>query len=204
MQFSLEDKNLDIESVANMAKEDVNSLKSLLDGVLSKDDIVRSNSFEALLFLSKLSPELLYHHWDFFKEMLYSSNNYSKYISVYILANLTAIDSENKFEEIFEDYFALMGGTRAMISSHVALNSAIIFRNKPELQSYIVDQLLNIDHIHEGKQTEMIKSYVIEALQDIYPQTENKTVILEFVENQLDSKSPKTRKKAAEFLDRGG
>lgn len=204
MQFSLENKNLDIESVANMAKEDVNSLKDLLDGVLSKDDIVRSNSFEALLFLSKNSPELLYYHWDFFKEMLYSSNNYSKYISVYILANLTAIDSENKFEEIFEDYFALLVGNRAMISSHVALNSAIIFRNKPGLQIYIENQLLDIDHLHEGKQTEMIKSYVIEALSDIYPQVENKKPIWDFVKNQIDSKSPKTRKKAAEFLEKWG
>lgn len=204
MQFSLENKNLDIESVANMAKEDLNSLKYLLDGVLSKDDIVRSNSFEALLFLSKNSPELLYPHWDFFKEMLYSSNNYSKYISVYVLANLTAIDSENKFEEIFEDYFALLGGTRAMISSHVALNSAIIFRNKPGLQIYIENQLLDIDHIHEGKQTEMIKSYVIEALSDIYPRVENKKPIEDFVKNQIDSKSPKTRKKAAEFLEKWG
>lgn len=197
---NLEDKNLDVESTAKVAIEDVDSLKTLLAGVLSKDDIVRSNSFESLLFLSKMDPEFLYPHWDFFKDMLYSKNNYSKYISVYILANLTVADDENKFEEIFEDYFALLGGTRAMISSHVALNSAVIFRNKPDLRQEILNKLLNIDNIHEGKQVELIKSYVIEALNDIYHLIDDKKPIDDFVKDQLDSSSPKTRKIADEFL----
>ncbi|MDO8870547.1 MAG: hypothetical protein Q7V10_07335 [Methanobacteriaceae archaeon] len=202
--LNLENKNLDVESTAKVAIEDVDSLKTLLAGILSKDDIVRSNSFESLLFLSKMDPEFLYLHWDFFKEMLYSKNNYSKYISVYILANLTLVDDENKFEEIFEDYFALLGGTRAMISSHVALNSAVIFRNKPDLRPEILNKLLDIDNIHEGKQIEMIKSYVIGALSDIYNLIDDKKSIGEFVKNQRDSKSPKTRKMADEFLNQRG
>ncbi|MCC7563433.1 MAG: hypothetical protein KO275_02885, partial [Methanobacterium sp.] len=93
-------------------------------------------------------------------------------------------------------------GDKAMTASHVALNSSIIIRNKPELESRIVDILMSIDDIHQGKQKELIKAYAIESLMKIYPDVSDPQKIEEFVRTQLDSKSPKTRNMAQCFLDR--
>jgi hypothetical protein len=200
LNFDLEKEGLDIKLTADAALSDGDLLNSLLEGLLSKDDATRYNCFETLLVLSKDNPEFLYAHWDYFQELLSRSNNYSKYIAVYILANLTAVDNDKKFDAIYADYFDLLGGKRTMISSHVALNSPIIAQNKPELRSSIVDKLVDIDNIHQGRQVELIKAYAIQALQEIYTESDDKEKILEFVKANLNSISPKTRQMAADFL----
>lgn len=134
--------------------------------------------------------------------MLYSPNNYHKFIAIYILASLTSVDKDNKFEEIFDDYYGILAGDKAMTASHVALNSSVIVKNKPELESLIIDILMSIDDIHQGKQKELIKAYAIEALLKIHPEVEDPEKIEDFVRTQLGSKSPKTRNMAQCFLDR--
>ena len=45
-----------------------------------------------------------------------------------------------------------------------------------------------------------MKSYVIKAFDEYFDKIKNKKKVIKFVENQLDSKSPKTKKLAKEFL----
>jgi hypothetical protein len=200
--YKLDDKTLDVNRLAQDALSDENLLKELLSGVKSKDNTIRSNSFRVLQLISEEEPAFLYSEWDYFQEMLISANNYHKYIAIYILANLTSADEENKFDDIYDDYFGILGGEKVMTASHVAVNSPTIIKNKPELESKIVKTLLDIDTIHQGKQKELVKAYVIEALRKIYPDAEDKDRIREFVKSQLESSSPKTRDLASCFLDR--
>ena len=200
--YNLDDKMLDMEKIAQEALKNKKLLDELLLGVKSKENTIRSNSFQILQIISEEHPELLYPQWDYFHEMLRSSNNYHKYIAIYILANLTKADEENKFNAILDEYYGILGEDKVMTASHVAVNSPIIIKNKPELQSKIVEILLNIDNIHQGKQRELVKAYVIEALRKIYPDADDKDEIMEFVKAQLESSSPKTRDMAVCFLDR--
>jgi hypothetical protein len=62
--------------------------------------------------------------------------------------------------------------------------------------------LLNIDQIHQGKQTELVKAYAIEALNDYFYEIADKEKIIDFVKAQLVSASPKTRKSAKDFLEK--
>lgn len=201
-EYNLEDKKLDVKNLAKDAISDENLFKELLSGIKSKDNTVRSNSFQALLIVSKDEPEFLYPEWDYFHDLLLSTNNYHRYIAIYILANLTQADDEDKFSEIFDDYFGILGGEKVMNASHVALNSPTIIKNKPELQSKIIGLLLDIENIHQGKQKDLVRAYVIEALMKIYPDAQDKDNIREFVKSQLESSSPKTRDMASCFLDR--
>jgi peptidyl-tRNA hydrolase len=200
--YDLDKKDVDIEALAQKALPDKNLLQELLDGVLSKDHIIRSNCFRVLTLLSEDHGEFLYPKWEYFQEMLTSSNSYHKNIAINLLANLTTVDVDNKFEAIFEDYYGILAGDKAMNACHVALNSSKIALNKPELKSEIINKLLSVDDIHQGKQKELIKAYVIETLLNIYPEAEDKQRIENFVKSQLDSKSPKTRNMAQCFLDR--
>lgn len=201
-KYDLDKKDVDIEELAEKALTDEELLQELMGGTLSKDNTIRQNSFKTLELVSEREPEFLYPKWDYFKEMLASKNNYHKYIAIYLLANLTKVDMENKFEDIFEDYFLILAGDKTMTASHVALNSSKIATNKPELQEKIIDKLLNIDNIHQGKQKELIKAYAIESLRKMYPDIKDKERVMKFIKEQLESSSPKTRDLAACFIDK--
>ena len=179
---------------------DSKKLSDALDGILSKNDEIRSKSFEFLYQISQNRPEILYSKWDYFANLLNSSNHYQRYISIRLLANLTFIDAENKFETIFNRYFSNIDGTKTMVAGQAALNSGLIAKAKPNLQTKITNRLLTIEKSHKGKQIDLIKAYVIEAFDKYFEESLDKKDILDFVSAQLDSKSPKTRKIAKEFL----
>lgn len=197
-------KNVSVESVAKKALKNEDVLLELLKGILSKEDTIRYNSFKILLLLSEDHPELLYPHWDYFQVLLRSINNYHKLIAIRLIAILTRIDTENKFEKIFDEYYDILKGERTMTAGHLAATSGKIAKAKPNLQSKITNKLLNIDKIHHGKQKELIKGYAIEALSEYFGEANDKKKIMEFVKGQLESKSPKTKTKAKEFLNKWG
>jgi len=56
------------------------------------------------------SPVLLYDRFDFFPEILDWENNFHRWGAIMILSNLVSVDSEKKFDPIFEKYFAPIKG----------------------------------------------------------------------------------------------
>ncbi|MGB3903636.1 MAG: hypothetical protein WBB22_01815, partial [Anaerolineae bacterium] len=139
--------------------------------------------------------------WDFFADLIGSDNTYHKYIAIYILANLTRVDTEHRFENIFEDYYGLLDDKSVIPPSHLARNSGKIARAKPHLQTRITDWLLSVDETHHRPdRKELIKSYAIEGFDEYFEEAEEKERITEFVRLQLESGSPKTRKAAKRFL----
>lgn len=201
-RYDLNVKDLDVEKLASDALSNGKLLKILMNEIQSKNNTVRANAFNTLMILSEDNGELLYPHWDHFQEMLKSSNNYHKYIAVYLLASLTSVDIENRFKNVFDDYYKILEGEKLMTASHVVLNSSRIISNKPELKSKIIEKLLNTDELHKGKQKELIKAYVIDAFENIDIEEEDMERIDNFVKLQLDSSSPKTRNAARHYLDR--
>jgi hypothetical protein len=175
-------------------------LSEALDGIMSKKDEIRSASFEILKRISEDQPNALYPKWDYLADLLDSDNHSHRYISINLLANLAKVDVKNKFETIFNKYFGNIEGERTMVAGQAALNSGKIAKAKPKLQPKITNRLLNIEKIHQGKQIELIKAYVIEAFSKYFEESSDKNRILDFVRAQLESKSPKTRKVAKEFL----
>ena len=65
--------------------------------------------------------------------------------------------------------------------------------------------MLDIDSTHHlpGRK-ELIKTGIIETLDAIYEEYENKPRLMDFVKKQVDSESRKTAKTAKAFLDRWG
>lgn len=194
-------KKVDVENLAKKAIKDKNLLFELLQGILSKKDEKREPSFKALLQISEEHPELIYSEWDYFAELLTSDNSFHKYMAIYLIASLTRVDKENKFEKIFDKYYDLLDDKSVIPPSHTAKNSGKIAKAKPNLQTKITNKLLSIDETHhKPERKDLIKGYAIEAFNEYFEEVENKKEILEFVKKQLKSKSPTTIKKAKEFL----
>ena len=188
--------------MASLAEKVVEAEKisEALEGILSKKDETRSNSYKILLHISEENPEILYPKYDYLANLLDSANHYHRYISINLLANLAMVDVENKFEVVFEKYLSNLDGDRTMVAGQAALNAGKIAKAKPNLQTKITKRLLNVEKTHKGKQIDLIKAYVIEAFKEYFADYSNKNEILDFVRAQLNSKSPKTRKLSKKFL----
>jgi len=197
----LENKNAKSEAVAEMALKDEKVLQELLNGVLSKKDVVRQNSFQALNFLSEKHPEMLCGKWDFFLDLIQRGNAFHKYMAIYIIANLTKADPENKFEKIFDAYYGLLGDKSVIPPVHVAVNSGKIALAKPKLQPEITNKLLAIDATVQ-RHKDLVKASAIEAFEVYFEKSRDQARIIEFVKAQLNCESPKTREKAKAFLEK--
>ena len=197
----LNDKNADIESVTGKAITDEKLLSGLLDGLMSKVETYRYNCYKVLYAISQTHPQILYPHWDYFAEALGSANSYHKMAAVHLIANLTPIDKENRFEKIFDTYYSLLDDRSMVVAYYTAAASGRIVKAKPHLSKKITDKLLNIDRTHhEPGRKELIKTGVIEAFNEYFEDCDNKTEIIDFVKQQLNSQSSKTRKTAKTFL----
>lgn len=201
MDLGLDKKDADIESIAEKARKDEEVLSDVVKGVLSSTEVLRFNSFKVLLLVSEENPELLYPYWDTFVTLLTSVNTYQRHIAVYLLANLTRKDTEGKFEEIFDTYYDLLDDKSVIPAAHLALNSGKIAKAKPHLQTEITNKLLGIDETHhKPDRKDLIKGYAIEGFDEYFAEAADKEKILSFVTEQLESKSPTTKKKAKTFL----
>lgn len=200
MPFDLNKETIDVKGVADEAVKDDNVLNELLDGILSTKDVLRFNSFKVLNLLSEERPEMLYHKWDFFAVMLNSDNAYHKLIAIRLIANLTKVDTNNKFEKLFNKYYNLLNDS-VIIAGHITALSGKIAQAKPKLQKQITKQLLNIDKT-EQKHKDLIKAGAIDSFSEYFESVKDKKKIIKFVKEQLESTSPKTKKKAKEFLEK--
>jgi len=205
MQTDLNDKNMNVENMANTALKQEGVLSDLIDNLTTKNETVRYNCSKTLNLLSEEHPEVLYPKWDFFVELLNSDHTYWKLSVIPLIANLTRIDTENKFERIFDEYYRLLEDKSIIPAAWIADYSGRIARAKPELETRITDKLLSIDETHHHpERRDLIKAGAIESFDEYFNEAADKKKILEFVKKQLECKSPKTRKIAKEFLIKWG
>jgi hypothetical protein len=201
MLAELNDKNADIEIIAGQAINDGELLAELLEGLKSKNETYRYNCYKVIYSISRTHGEVLYPFWDTFAKSLGSANSYHKMAAVHLLANLTAVDKENRFEKIFDKYYSLLDDKSMVVAYYVANVSGKIVKSKPELQKAITSKLLGIDKTHhQPGRKELIKTGVIEAFNEYVEKSDDKEIIIDFVRQQLTSESSKTRKTAKVFL----
>jgi hypothetical protein len=201
MLTELSHQDADIEAAAARALEDDALLADLLDGLNSREETFRYNCFKVLTLISREHGELLYPRWDRLAEQLGSDNTYRRISALQLIANLTAVDAEHRFEKLFDRYFALLDDRSVIPAAQLAGASGRIVRARPELESRITAKLLAIDGTHHHPdRRDLIKGYAIESFDEYYEQAGDKEEILDFVRRQLTGSSPRTRKLAAEFL----
>jgi hypothetical protein len=201
MIAKLNNKNIDIKTVAKKALKNDKLLAELLDNLWSKNETIRYNSHKVLFFITERHPQALYSKWDYFVQFLNSDNTYHKLSAVLLLANLTRIDKNKKFEKMFDRFYDLLNDKSFITAVYVAVVSGKITRAKPKLQTKITNRLLNIDKTnHDPERKDLVKGAAIESFKEYYEEAKNKKKIMDFVKKQTKSKSPKAKKIAKEFI----
>ena len=206
MKPDLSKKDVNIEKVVDLALENEDYLSELIANLRSKKEAVRFHSSRAVEIISRRNPGVLYPLWDEFSDLISGDNTYWKCSGIPIIANLTAVDRDDRFEKMFEKYFALMDDEKSFIpAAYLARSAAVVVRAKPELEPEITRRLLRIDETrHDPQRRDLVKSDIIEAFDEYFERAGNPKKILEFVRKQLDCDSPKARKAAQKFLEKRG
>jgi len=202
MISGLEKKEINQDNYAENLIKNSDLIPEYLDGLLSKNETFRYNCFKMLFTVSEKKPDIIYPYWDFFIDHLDSKNNYHKMSAVSIIANLTAVDSHQKFEVIFNAFYDNLKSEKTIVPIYVVKSSTRIIGSKPHLEEKITNLLLNIEQIHPGKQIELVKAAVVESFSNIFERSSKKDEIINFVRNQLESSSPKTKKAAKQFISK--
>ncbi len=189
------------EKLAGEALADESVLSRLIDGISPerKSHEKREESAEALKLLSDMHPEALYDRWDDFARIISSNNAFSVSAAMYVIARLAAVDSERRFDRLADAYFRLLDDRSIMVASRVALNSGEIVKARPDLEPMITARLLDVER-SGSTQKELLKAYIIDALDGYFEAIGDKNAVIGFVRHEADSTSPKTRKVAQDFL----
>jgi hypothetical protein len=194
-------KNVSIENIAKKVLKDKNLLNDLFEYVKSDKVVIKYNSLKVLIFLSEKQPDILYSEWDFFVTLLDNDNTFLRAIGIRILANLTKIDKDDKFEKIFDKYYNLLDDKSMINAANIAGRSGIIAQAKPHLQEKITDKLLTIDKTHHSSECKnIIKGKAILSFDQYIDKYENKEKIIKFVKKELNNTRSATRKKAEKIL----
>ena len=175
-------------------------IKKLIQELQSDNDKHRYKSFRILLPLSENKPEKLYPFWDIFVTLLKKGEVSNKHYAINLIGNLVKVDKQNKFEEIFDLFYKHLRHESPVVSPHIAGNSGKIVNAKPQLEEKITKKLLDSKIIEKTRYPDLMNSYVIQAFDEYFDKIKNKDKILNFVEAQLNSTSPKTKKAAKQFL----
>jgi hypothetical protein len=153
---------------------------------------------------SKERPDLFYKYWDDIVPLLDHENSYHRDFALTIIANLTQIDRDNRFSEIYEAYFQHFQDEKFMTAQCCVQNSLVVIKNKPELSDKIVSKLLDLDNLcaYPERQLELLKCDALEVLEGVYDDLQDKQNVQEFIKSGVYSISPKMRRKAKELVDR--
>jgi len=155
-----------------------------------------------LRLISEKAPTLLYAQFGFFANNLDSDNNFFKWGAIHILANLAAVDAENKFERIFDKYFAPISGPVLITAANIIKGAAKIALARPELTARIVHALLQVEKAkyQTAECRNIALGQVIKSVNRFLDQINDKEPVIKLVRKQLKNSRTATQKAAEKFL----
>ncbi len=200
-------KGVDLDTIAQQVVERPERIADLVDALQSEKGTARYTYEKVLRRVSERRPELVYPWFDAFAAMLDHDNSFLKWGAIMTIANLTAVDSEGRFETIFEKYYAPIGGPVMVTAANIIGSSPKIARAKPHLAERIAREILKVrkaKYDSHGRPSPECRNvaigHAVEAFDGFFDQISDKASVLEFVKSQLKNTRKPVVKKAERFL----
>ena len=205
----LVDKTLTKEELLQKAKQNFDLLPKLLNGLSSSKVAIRYGCAKVLMDLSGEHPERLYPHMDSFIKLMDSRFRILKWVAMAVIANLTEVDTDKKFETIFDKYYSFLNDEYMVTVANVVSHSGKIALAKPHLIRQITNELLKIKNISTTPHlTEECKRVIaekaIKSFDLFFDKIEQKEKVMSFVESHLSSPRKTLRMEAGNFLKKWG
>ena len=205
LEKALINKSMTKKELSSKAQSDFSLIPLLLTGVGHQKANVRYGCATALMDLSEAHPEKLYPHFGFFVEMLDSKYRILKWNALAIIANLTKVDKDKKFDEIFDLYFSFLEDEYMVTVANTVGNAGVVALAKPYLVNRITDELLKVKDVsltpHLTEECKrVIAQQAIITFDLFFDKVDQKDKVLSFVRAGLDSSRVKHRKAAEAFV----
>ncbi len=201
----LASKSMTKEQLAKKVTQNPALIPEILNGISSSKPTIRYGCGKILMDVSEEQPELLYPYMDFFIRLLDSDYRILTWNAIITIANLTRVDTENKFDVIFEKYYGLLENDYMVTVANIVGNSGKIALAKPHLTKQIVEKLLAVENIsttpHLTKECKrVIVEQAIESFDVFFPQIEQKNIVILFVKKYVNSPRKTLRTASERFL----
>ncbi len=203
----LKQKGADVAAIAAEAIENPETMEELVEGVMAPKGTLRYGFEKVLRAISEQRPELVYRFFDRLVDLLDSKNSFLKWGAILTIANLTAVDSEGRFEKVFRKYYAPITGPVMVTAANIIGGSAKIISAKPELAQRITRWILKVEKAEFERHGEpspecrnVALGQAIETFDQVFDKIDNKATVVRFVKRQLKNMRPQVVKKAEEFL----
>jgi len=204
--LKLASRELSAGDVAALVVAEPELLSQVFEGLNVPKAAIKFGCEKTLRLISEKAPQLLYPHYDFFVALLDSENSFLRWGAIHTLGNLAAVDSQNRFEEVFEKYFAPIPGPALIPAANAIGGAARIAKARPELTPRITAELLKVEQA--SYQTPECRNVAlgqaIDSFDAFFDNVEDKEAVLAMVERQLANTRNATRKRAERFLKRHG
>ncbi len=200
-------KGVNIAAIVDQVIARPDGIAELIEALKVERRAVKFSYEKVLRQVSERRPELIYPYFDVFAGLLDSDNSFLKWGAIMTVANLTAVDAENKFEAIFRKYYAPIPGPAMVTAANVIGSSAKIALAKPELTQRIAREILKVDKARyqsKGLPSPECRNvaigHAIDSFERFFEQIDDKAKIVAFVKRQLRNTRKQVVKKAERFL----
>ena len=129
--------------------------------------------------------------------------------AIMTVANLTAVDTKNRFKAIFRKYYAPISGPVMVTAANVIGSSGNIVRAKPELADTVTKEILKVEkagYLNKGEPSPECRNVAIgqaiDAFDQFYDRIGPKKKVLNFVKRQLTNTRKQVAKKAEQFMSK--
>lgn len=205
----LVDKSLTKEQLLEKVKQDSKLIPEVVNGMNSSKAAIRYGCGKVLMNLSEEQPGKLYPYFDFFVEILDSKYRILTWQAMAIIANLTSVDKDKKFDLIFNKYYNFINNEYMVTVANLVGNSGKIARFKPNLIPLITDEILKVECLKTTPHlTDECKRVIAESaittFDAFFDKIENKERVFSFVKKQVNSSRKSLKTKAEKFLDKWG
>jgi hypothetical protein len=126
---------------------DFDLLPQLFEGVSSRKAHVRYGCGGILAELTAKHPNRLYSHMDEFIALLDCKHRILVWNAMAAIANLCSVDTEKKFDAIFDKYYGFLKDEYLVTVANAVANSGKIALAKPYLIPKITEALLSVENI---------------------------------------------------------
>ena len=204
-------KGVDIAGIVDQVIKKPELIDELIEALKVETRAVKFSYEKVLRLVSERRPELIYPYFDVFVGLLDSDNSFLKWGAIMTVANLTAVDTENRFEAIFAKYYAPIPGPTMITAANIIGSSAKIARAKPELIERITREILKVEkgkYKNKGALSPECRNvaigHAIDTFDQFFDQIDDKSAVVAFVKRQLKNARKSVVKKAERFLRKHG
>jgi len=195
-------KNSAKEAIAAKVVQKPELLAEIFEGLNAEQANIKYGCDKILRLISEKAPALLYPQFDFFANNLKSENNFLKWGAIHVIANLAAVDAENKVERIFDGYFAPLSGPVLITAANIINGAAKIALARPDLTARIVHALLPVEKAkyQTAECRNIALGQVIKSADQFFDQIKDKAPMIKLIRKQLKNSRSATRKAAEKFV----